>query len=214
MKKITGEIWGSSLKPLYDWIGRRLKPVEPYLRHRYLTLFARLAVGGTFIYSGIAKLGYYEGSIQLVRYYDDKIILDPDIFFPNFLVTAYGYAMPPVELIIGVLLVTGILLRFSATVSLLTALSFIVAKSVIMAYEVDPPCGCGGAPTPEEMFGEWSALMASQTIAISVIMFLLSLQILFHKGEVLVAGPWLWRRLPIPFPWLSRVAERFKKLSP
>ena len=76
------------------------------------------------------------------------------------------------------------------------------------------PCGCGGAPTPEEWFGEWSALMVSQTIAISVVMFLLSLQILFHKGEVLVAGPWLWRRLPIPFPWLSRVAERFKKLSP
>ena len=214
MKRLTDAVWGPSLKPLCDGIGRRLKPVEPYLRHRYLTLVARLVVGGTFIYSGTAKLGYYEGFIHLVRYYDDRIILDPDIFFPNPLATAYGYAMPPVELITGVLLLTGILLRFSATVSVLMTLSFIIAKSIIMAYEVDPPCGCAGAPTPEEMFGEWSALMVSQTIAISIIMFLLSLQILFHKGEVLAAGPWLWRRLPIPFPWLSRIAERFKKLFP
>ena len=166
------ELGGPSLWP-------HLKRIRDIVCHRYLTLAARVALGGIFIYSGVNKLANPGGFVDIVKYYE---------VLPDSLATAYGYALPPVELVIGVLLVAGIFLRSSAVVSILMVLSFTIAKGIILSRGIDLPCGCFGMPTPEEMFGQAPVMLVSQTLAIDIVMLLLAFQILFHRGEFLALG--------------------------
>jgi uncharacterized membrane protein YphA (DoxX/SURF4 family) len=64
---------------------------------------------------------------------------------PSILADLYGYALPWIELIIGTFLVSGLLTRFAAGVTILMVISFIVANGTAVYDRVqvsDTPCGC------------------------------------------------------------------------
>lgn len=111
-------------------MGDKLKIAQPWL-----TLICRLVLGGVLIAAGVLKIGNLQKSAMAVRAYE----LLP-IPLANFL----GYSLPWVELGIGLLLVTGALVRFAGLVGAVTMLAFIIAISQAWARGLSIDCGCFG----------------------------------------------------------------------
>jgi len=143
------------------------------LTHPYLTLAARLVLGGVFIFAGATKLGQLPQFAYLVHQYG---------VLPYSLSQVYGYVLPPLEVVVGTLLILGVFLRTTSVISGLIVLSFIIAKSIALARGMNLTCGC---------FGEAAVMLVSQSLAIDFLDIALALQILFHRGDYLALGPWL-----------------------
>ena len=111
-------------------MGDKLKIAQPWL-----TLICRLVLGGVLIAAGVLKIGNLQKSAMAVRAYE----LLP-ISLANFL----GYSLPWVEVGIGLLLVTGALVRFAGLVGAITMLAFIIAISQAWARGLSIDCGCFG----------------------------------------------------------------------
>jgi uncharacterized membrane protein YphA (DoxX/SURF4 family) len=111
-------------------VGDKLKIAQPWL-----TLICRLVLGGVLIAAGVLKIGNLQKSAMAVRAYE----LLP-ISLANFL----GYSLPWIELGIGLLLVTGALVRFAGLVGAVTMLAFIIAISQAWARGLSIDCGCFG----------------------------------------------------------------------
>lgn len=111
-------------------MGDKLKIAQPWL-----TLICRLVLGGVLILAGVLKIGNLQKSAMAVRAYELLPIL-----LANFL----GYSLPWVELGIGLLLVTGALVRFAGLVGAVTMLAFIIAISQAWARGLSIDCGCFG----------------------------------------------------------------------
>lgn len=111
-------------------MGDKLKIAQPWL-----TLICRLVLGGVLIAAGVLKIGNLQKSAMAVRAYE----LLP-ISLANFL----GYSLPWVEIGIGLLLVTGALVRIAGLVGAVTMLAFIIAISQAWARGLSIDCGCFG----------------------------------------------------------------------
>jgi hypothetical protein len=111
-------------------MGDKLKIAQPWI-----TLICRLVLGGVLIAAGVLKIGNLQKSAMAVRAYE----LLP-ISLANFL----GYSLPWVEIGIGLLLVTGALVRFAGLVGAITMLAFIIAISQAWARGLSIDCGCFG----------------------------------------------------------------------
>jgi len=165
--------------------GQALSPywrrAEPFLRHRYLALASRLALGGAFIFAGAFKLGYIETLIWEINQYN---------MIPHQLATAYGYVLPPLEIALGVFLVLGLFLRVSAAVSGLVVLSFAIAKiqAITRGLDIDI-CPCFGPAVP---------LLTAYSLALDVVLLALAVQIFYHRGDFLALGPWFSRKAAEP----------------
>jgi uncharacterized membrane protein YphA (DoxX/SURF4 family) len=156
--------------------------IEPFLRHRYFTLFSRIVLGGIFIFAGAVKINhiyplYPEGVKSLFQEIMEYKILPQD------LAIAYSYVLPPLEILLGILLISGIFLRSGAIVSGLVTLSFTIAKVSALIRHLDIGiCGCFGPTVP---------LLSTQSLALDFVMLALAVQIFFHRGEFLSLGPWI-----------------------
>jgi len=148
--------------------------VKRLVLHPYLTLVSRVVLGGVFIFSGIAKLPHIDTLIWEIKQYH---------ILPHDLATAYGHVLPPLEVALGILLVLGLFLRISASVSALVVLSFTIAKIAALARGLDISiCSCFGPAVP---------LLSVYSLAIDFVLLVLALQILFHRGDFLSLGAWL-----------------------
>jgi uncharacterized membrane protein YphA (DoxX/SURF4 family) len=142
--------------------------IKNFLTHPYLTLFSRIALGGIFLFAGIAKFSHTDALVADVFQY--RILSDT-------LSTAYARALPTAEIVVGALLILGILQRVAASVGGLLCLSFIIAKIVAYAWGLDVHiCSCFGPAVP---------LHANYTLALNFVMLALAIQILLHQGELL-----------------------------
>lgn len=162
-------------------ISVRAKHIGRLLLHPYLTLSSRVALAGVFIFAGVLKLPHI-----------DTLIWEIDQFqiLPHALATAYGYALPPLEIALGAFLVVGLLLRISASVSGLMVLSFAIAKITALARGLDITiCGCFGPAVP---------LLTVHSLAIDFVLLALTLQVLLHRGEFLSLGAWLSAKAKSP----------------
>jgi uncharacterized membrane protein YphA (DoxX/SURF4 family) len=142
--------------------------IRQFLTHPYLTLFSRVAVGGIFIFAGIAKFNHTGALIADVFQY--HILSDT-------LSTAFASALPTTEIVVGALLVLGVLQRITASVGGLLCLSFIIAKILAYAWGLDVHiCSCFGPAVP---------LHANYTLALNFVMLALTIQIILHQDEFL-----------------------------
>ena len=148
--------------------------LKPLLQHRYLTFAMRIGLGGVFVIAGYGKLCGIDVFVEAVKLYD---------ILPDSLSTAYGSTLPFVEFIVGVLLILGVFLRISAGVSILSTVSFVIAKSITLARGVNPPCCC----LP------WFEMLCSQSLAIDFLMLAAALQLMFHREELLALGTYISR---------------------
>ena len=155
------------------------KRAEPFLRHSYLALFSRIMLGGIFVFAGAAKIPQI---VPKEGYSVFQEIMEYQIL-PHQLATAYAYVLPPLEVLIGVLLIAGIFQKASSALAGLITLSFIIAKMLAIVRGLHPfICGC---------FGSFVPMLNTYTLAIDFVMLALAAQIFFHRGEFLALGPWI-----------------------
>ena len=100
-----------------------------------LGLAFRLVVGGVWIVAGALKLPDPAESVRAVRAYQ---------LLPEAVVPAVGYALPVLEVILGVCLVLGLLTRINALLSSLLFVAFIVGIGSAWARGLEIECGCFG----------------------------------------------------------------------
>ena len=120
-------------------MGDKFKVAQPWL-----TLFARLILGGVLLAAGALKIGNLQKSAMAVRAYE---------LLPVSLANFLGYTLPWVEIGVGLLLITGALVRISGLIGAITMLAFIIAISQAWARGLSIDCGCfggGGAIDPED----------------------------------------------------------------
>jgi uncharacterized membrane protein YphA (DoxX/SURF4 family) len=125
-------------------------------------LLARLALGGVLIYAGVVKVPYPAAFAEAVANFD---ILPP---FGNWVV---ALALPWAEIVIGLLLICGLWLRYSAAVTVLMFLGFGGAVLLALARGIDIECGCFGTDDYERVGVKVLAIEAAM-IAAGVLVFI------------------------------------------
>ncbi len=118
----------------------------PNPRHRdFVGLVLRLVLGGVILAAGLLKLGHLETSARAVRAYQ---------LLPYDLAGTVGYALPILEVAVGLLLVLGLFTRVSAIIGGVLMVAFIIGISSAWARGLSIDCGC---------FGNGGTIAASQT---------------------------------------------------
>jgi len=120
-------------------MGDKFKVAQPWL-----TLFTRLILGGVLLVAGGLKIGNLQKSAMAVRAYE---------LLPVSLANFLGYTLPWIEIGVGLLLISGALVRISGLIGAVTMLAFIIAIGQAWARGLSIDCGCfggGGAIDPEE----------------------------------------------------------------
>jgi uncharacterized membrane protein YphA (DoxX/SURF4 family) len=108
----------------------------------WIGLVARLTLGGVLFAAGYLKVGTPDKSQMAVRAYE---------MLPISLANLLGLILPPVEIVIGALLVLGALTRVVAALGGFTMIVFIIAIAQAWARGLNIDCGCfggGGAVEP------------------------------------------------------------------
>ncbi|MBI3008488.1 MAG: DoxX family membrane protein [Candidatus Omnitrophica bacterium] len=102
-------------------------------KNSYLLLFLRLFVGGVFIYASIDKIAH---PAQFAHAIENYRIL------PHFLVNIFAIILPWVELVAGLLLISGVWSGASALIISGLLTMFIIAITAGLLRGLDISCGC------------------------------------------------------------------------
>jgi uncharacterized membrane protein YphA (DoxX/SURF4 family) len=104
-------------------------------RSDWVSTAARVLIGAVFAFSGYTKVVDVDGTIRAVRAYD---------LLPEAIIPTLGAALPVLELALAALLLTGLLTRLAAiiTVPLCAAFFFGVASAWVRGLSIE--CGCFG----------------------------------------------------------------------
>ena len=108
-------------------------------------LLARLILGVTLVWAGVIKVTSPALSAQAVRAFQ---------ILPWDLAGYVGYALPVVEILVGLLLVTGLMTRAAAVVGGLLMVAFIIGIISVWVRGLSIDCGC---------FGGGGTIASSQT---------------------------------------------------
>ena len=130
-------------------------------------LVLRLVLGGVVLAAGLLKVGHPETSARAVRAYQ---------LLPFDVAGYVGYALPVVEVAVGILLVLGLFTRASAVVSGVLMAAFTIGIASAWARGLSIDCGC---------FGQGGTIAASQTQYP---------QEIARDVAFALAGAWLWWR--------------------
>jgi uncharacterized membrane protein YphA (DoxX/SURF4 family) len=170
-------------------VSRRLTPAErPWFKDpvNWSGLVARLLLGGALLWAGLAKIGELDQSVDQVAKYE---------ILPNYsLVTVVGYALPIGETVLGVLIIAGVLTRYTAALGGLLMAAFIIAIASLWVRGIWMDCGCTG---------DGADLIASEA------KFRYTVDII-RDCFLVLAAVWLWRRprsVPSVDQWLFQPLE-------
>jgi len=111
----------------------------------WVSLAARVVLGGAILYAGLLKIGDLNQSVVAVKAYE--------LPFPAGLITLIGYALPIVEIVLGAAIVAGVLTRWTALLGGLMMVVYIIGLSSAWARGLNIDCGCftpGGALSPDQ----------------------------------------------------------------
>jgi uncharacterized membrane protein YphA (DoxX/SURF4 family) len=110
----------------------------------WLTLIARLVLGGVLLAAGGLKIGNLQKSAMSVRAYE---------LLPVGLANFLGYVLPWIEIGMGLLLIAGVAVSIVGLLGALTMFAFVIAISQAWARGLSIDCGCfggGGQVDPED----------------------------------------------------------------
>lgn len=112
--------------------------IVAFLTGPYPTLVSRFVLGGILFLAGLAKLGVPETMRQSILAYE--------IALPDWLVSFMSTALPILEIGLGIWLIIGLFIRFSAIVSVILMAIFTIAITQAWVRGLNIDCGCfGGA---------------------------------------------------------------------
>ncbi len=153
-------------------------------------LVARLVVGVVWVWAGAAKVLDPLGSIEAVRAYE---------LLPASLVEPVGYALPALELVLGLALLVGAMTRGAALLSAVLLVGFVVGIASAWARGLEIDCGCfGGGGVEAGASSEYPL-----EIARDVGLLALSLLLVWLRSTRLALDGLLFRRTtvrPAPAP--------------
>ena len=158
-------------------LGSSARAAWETFRNRYVSFAFRFALGATFIVSGAGKLPERAEFVSQCQEYN---------LLPDVLARLYGTGLPWVEVIVGSFLLLGLVSRFASVIGMLTALSCIIANSIILYRGMNMECGCFG-----EMGG---VLLTRDALLIDIALLIMAFQILVHKGKFLSLDSIIFRR--------------------
>lgn len=151
----------------------------------WVSLVARLVLGGVWVAAGYLKIADPAENVRAVRAYD---------LLPEAIVPAVGHALPVLELAIGLCLLLGLLVRVNAAISAALLTAFVIGIASAWARGMSIECGCfGGGGGPAEGASEdypWE-------LARDAGLLLLSLLLVWRPGQKLALDTWL---VPAPPP--------------
>jgi uncharacterized membrane protein YphA (DoxX/SURF4 family) len=110
----------------------------------WITLLARLGLGGVLLAAGGLKIGNLQKSAMSVRAYE---------LLPVGLANFLGYVLPWIEIGMGLLLIVGVWVSIVGLLGALTMFAFVVAIAQAWARGLSIDCGCfggGGQVDPED----------------------------------------------------------------
>ncbi|HUW77780.1 MAG TPA: MauE/DoxX family redox-associated membrane protein [Candidatus Nanopelagicaceae bacterium] len=103
--------------------------------YAWLSLLARLTLGGTLLAAGLLKVTHPYTSAAAVRAYR---------LLPNALANFIGYTLPWVEIGLALALIFGLSLRITSAMSGLLMVAFIIGVASAWARGLTIDCGCFG----------------------------------------------------------------------
>lgn len=101
----------------------------------WVTTVARLVLGGVLVAAGALKIGNPADSVVAVKAYQ---------LLPEPVAVAFGYALPILEIVVGVLLIVGLLTRVAAVIAGLLMFAFVFGIAWAWANGLRIDCGCFG----------------------------------------------------------------------
>ena len=133
----------------------------------WLTTLARFILGGVLVAAGALKIPHPDKSAMAVRAYE---------LLPVSIANIFGFSLPWVEVGLGLALITGLAIRWSALISALLMVAFIGGVSSAWARGLTIDCGC---------FGGGGKVAANQTAY--------GTEILRDLGLLVLASYLIWR---------------------
>lgn len=118
---------------LRAWWGR----AWPIMRGPYPTLLSRAVLGGVFLFSGVAKALDPTGFASDIKAYQ-MLPAGP-------IIAIMAYGLPLLEILLGIYLLAGLYLRWSAVVTGGLLVIFMIAMGQAVARGLQLQCGCFGA---------------------------------------------------------------------
>ncbi len=162
--------------PSHSWLSRDWRD--------WLGLAFRLLTGIVMLWAGLTKIGNLQANVQQVEAYQ--------LGLPEGLNTAIGYAQPPLEIMVGVLLILGLFTRIASVLNALAMAVFIFGIAWAWSHGLRLDCGCFGdggiLAVDEEPAYLWDILRdLGLTIA--------SVWLIMRPRTVLSVDGWLFRPL-------------------
>lgn len=144
-----------------------------------MTLVARIVLGATLVVAGALKITTIEASINSVRAY--KLL-------PFELTWLVGTALPIVEIVIGLMLITGTFTRIAGALGAAMMVAFIFGIASVWVRGISIDCGCfapGGEVDPSQtqypleiardvglfLLGAWTAWRPTSPFAVDAWLF-------------------------------------------
>lgn len=153
-----------------------------FKRYRHwIGVWATMLLGLIFTAAGLGKLVYRP----------EAFVFAPD-FLPPALIKAFLIWLPGVEIIIGVLLITGVAAKFVASFSLVLIAGFIANNSLLLKLGLgDEPCDCFGMA--ETLAQERLSVIGA--LYLDVVMLALVVVILFcYQRNFFNIYPWFLKK--------------------
>jgi uncharacterized membrane protein YphA (DoxX/SURF4 family) len=145
-------------------IARATKPPRFDRLSPWISTLVRLVLGGVFLAAGAMKAIDPQASVAAVRAYE---------LLPPSLETAVGWALPFVEIALGLLLVTGAFTRVVAVVSALVLAVFVAAVVSASVRRLSIDCGCfGGGGTVAQGQTDYTGEIVRDTLLLLLAVWL------------------------------------------
>jgi len=116
--------------------------VKKFFESRWFILALRVVLGGLFLYAGASKIGNplaFADSIATFK------------LLPPQLLNVVALSLPPFEILLGILLVTGLQARPASLGITVLAIVFGIALGQALARGLQVDCGCFGSGQPSTL---------------------------------------------------------------
>ena len=113
--------------------------MRKFLENRWFLLVLRIALGGIFLYAGATKIGNplaFADSIATFK------------LLPPQLLNVVALSLPPLEILLAIMLITGIQARAASLGIVCLAIVFGIALGQALARGLVVDCGCFGSGQP------------------------------------------------------------------
>ena len=140
------------------------------LRHPAVHWLLALGVGGVFVYASLSKIADPRAFAKIVYHYQ---VVGPSASFGFVPANLLAVALPWIELIAGILLITGLWRREAAVVTVALLVIFVASVASTLARGIDiQNCGCfaldatGRAAGWKLIAGDLTLLAAALIVAV------------------------------------------------